>query len=202
MPQTFDVAVIIGSLRQASLCRKVAKAMIALAPDALNCRIVEIGDLAMYNEDLEAESPAPWTRFRDEIRNAHAIVFVTPEYNRTVPGCIKNAIDVGSRPKGQNSWDGKPTAVISVTPSKLGAFGANHVLRQSFVFLNMPAMQQPEAYLSLVGDMFDEHDQLKFEANRDFFTYYMFAFARFVAMHNADVSTPNFADWIKQRAGS
>lgn len=147
MSKSASVAVCIGSLRKASFSRKVANALIAQAPASLSCRIVEIGDLPLYNEDLDGDPPESWTRFRSEIANSDAILFVTPEYNRSMPGCLKNAVDVGSRPAGKNLFDGLPAAVVSVTPYKLGAFGANHALRQTFVFLNLLVMQQPEAYI-------------------------------------------------------
>ena len=118
--------------------------------------IVEIGDLPLYNQDDDASPPAAWARFSEQIAGADAVLFVTPEYNRSVPGVLKNAIDVGSRPYGKSAWNGKPAAVISVSPGAIGGFGANHHLRQSLVFLNMPALQQPEAYIGGAGELFDE----------------------------------------------
>ena len=148
MSKVYSVAVLVGSLRKDSLNRKVAQALAELAPASLKLFIVEIGDLALYNEDIDAtQPPAPYTIFRDQIRPADAVLFVTPEYNRSVPGVLKNAIDVGSRPYGQSVFNAKPGAVISVSPGAIGGFGANHHLRQSLVFLNVPCMQQPEAYL-------------------------------------------------------
>lgn len=145
---TFDIAVIVGSLRAGSFTRKAAQALIERAPAELACRFVEIGDLPLYNEDLETQAPpGPWIRFRDEVRACQGVLFATPEYNRSIPGGLKNAIDVGSRPYGKSVWSGRPAAVVSVSPSKIGGFGANHALRQSFVFLDMPVMQQPEAYV-------------------------------------------------------
>jgi NAD(P)H-dependent FMN reductase/ketosteroid isomerase-like protein len=178
MSQTLDVAVLVGSLRKASLTRKVAKALIELAPDRLKCRLIDIGDLPMYNEDLDDEPPAPWTRFRKDIANADAIVFVTPEYNRSVPGSIKNALDVGSRPQGKSVWAGKPAAIASVTPYKLGAFGANHAIRQALVFLDVPAMQQPEAYIGGAAELFDDKDQLKNQETHDFLKKFMASFSQ------------------------
>src|SRR5262249_24034147 len=126
------VAVLVGSLRKASFTRRVAQALIGLAPAGLEAAFVEIGDLPLYNEDLDgANAPAPWARFRDAIRGFDAVLFTTPEYNRSVPGCLKNAIDVGSRPYGKSAWGGKPAGVVSVSPGAIGAFGANHHLRQS-----------------------------------------------------------------------
>ncbi|HEY3783749.1 MAG TPA: NAD(P)H-dependent oxidoreductase [Steroidobacteraceae bacterium] len=180
MPTT-KVAVIIGSLRKASFSRKAAQALIALAPDTLQCSILEIGDLPLYNEDLDGNPPAAWTRFRSELKSHQAVMFLTPEYNRSIPGCLKNALDVGSRPQGRSVFDGMPACVVSITPYQLGAFGANHALRQTFVFLNMPVMQQPEAYIHSAAELFDEQGGLKSKATRTFFSSFMAAFAQWTA---------------------
>lgn len=147
-----SIAIIVGSLRAASINRKVARSISALAADRLDCRIVEIGELVPYNQDFDAASPEPYVRFREAVAAADGVLFCTPEYNRGVPGVLKNAIDVGSRPYGHSVWDKKPAAIISASPGAIGGFGANHQLRQSCVFLNMPMMQQPEAYLGHVSD--------------------------------------------------
>jgi NAD(P)H-dependent FMN reductase len=180
----YRVAVLVGSLRKESLTRKAANALIAVAPATLDCSIVEIGDLPLYNEDLEQNVPAPWSRFRSDITSRDAVLFLTPEYNRSMPGCLKNAIDVGSRPGGKSVFDKVPAGVVSVTPYKLGAFGANHAVRQTFVFLNMPAMQQPEAYVSDAANLFDEKGALKNDETRAFFTKFMEAFARWVTVNH------------------
>ena len=181
MSQTTTVAVIVGSLRAASFSRKVAKALIERAPEGLTGRIVEIGDLPLYNEDLETESATAWARFREEVKACQAVLFVTPEYNRSIPGCLKNAIDVGSRPPGKSAWLGKPAGVVSVTPYKLGAFGANQHLRQTFVFLDMPVLQQPEAYISNAGDLFADDGKLKSEDTDKFLRAFMDKFAVWIA---------------------
>jgi chromate reductase len=162
MGDTLNVAVLVGSLRRTSFNRQVALAAMALAPDSLAMEIVEIGDLPLYNEDLEDAPATPHSclMFRDRIRRVDAVLFVTPEYNRSVPGGLKNALDVGSRPRVESVWSGKPCAVISVSFGALGAFGANHHLRQSFVFLDMPAMQQPEAYIGNAPSLFDSQGGL------------------------------------------
>lgn len=159
MPDPRRVAVLVGSLRKDSLNRKTANALARLAPDSLALEIVEIGQLELYNQDLDGAPPQSWVEFRERVRAADAVLFVTPEYNRSVPAALKNAIDVGSRPYGASAWDGKPGGVISVSPGAIGGFGANHHLRQSLVFLNVPAMQQPEAYLGGAGDAFGEDGQ-------------------------------------------
>jgi chromate reductase len=130
----------------------------------------------MYNEDLDDKPPAAWTRFRQDIAHSQAVLLATPEYNRSPPGCLKNALDVGSRPQGKSVWDGKPAGIVSVTPHKLGALGANHALRQALVFLNVPAMQQPEAYIANAGELFDTEGKLKSEETKKIFTKYMAAF--------------------------
>jgi chromate reductase len=178
MPSPRDVAVLVGSLRKESFSRKTANAMQSLAPASLSLEIVEIGDLPLYNQDLDTDSPpAGWAAFRSRVGRAQAVIFVTPEYNRSVPGLLKNAIDVGSRPYGKSVWSGKPCAVVSVSPGALGAFGANHHIRQSFVFLDMPAMQQPEAYIGNAASLFDAQGQLVTDSTRDFLTKYLTAFA-------------------------
>jgi chromate reductase len=184
MAATYKIAVLVGSLRKDSLNRKMALAVGSLAPASLQLEIVEIGALPHYNADLdEGTPPADWLTFRQQVRAAHGVLFVTPEFNRSVPGALKNAIDVGSRPYGKSVWSGKPCAVISVSPGALGAFGANHHLRQSFVFLDMPAMQQPEAYVGHAASLFDEKGMLTNAATRDFLTKYMQTFARWVERH-------------------
>jgi chromate reductase len=181
------VAVLIGSLRKASFSRKTALVLAALAPEALELEIVEIGLLPPYNEDDEVAGPPPtWVAFRDKVRPVDAVLFVTPEYNRSVPGFLKNAIDVGSRPYGKSVWDGKPAAVVSVSPGALGAFGANHHLRQSLVFLNVPAMQQPEAYVGQAATLFDEAGSLINDGTRTFFVKFMQAFAAWIEANATD----------------
>ena len=175
----YDVALLVGSLRKDSLNRRVANVLKTLAPDSIALDSVEIGTLPFYNQDLEANVPPPWAAFRDRMRRAQAVLFVTPEYNRSVPGVLKNAIDVGSRPYGSSIWDKKPAGVISVSPGAIGGFGANNHLRQSFVLLNMPALQQPEAYISGADKLF-EGDQLVSEPTRRFFASYLQAFAAWV----------------------
>ncbi len=181
MDKPMNVCVLVGSLRKASLNAMLANTLISLAPSSLKLDIVEIGQLPFYNEDLETDPPpAPWTTFRQRIKAADAVLFVTPEYNRSVPAVLKNALDVGSRPYGSSVWDRKPGAVVSGSPGAIGAFGANHHLRQSLVFLNVPTMQQPEAYLGHVGKLFDEHGKLVSDPSRKFLQQFMQAFANWV----------------------
>jgi chromate reductase len=156
------IAIIVGSLRKDSINRKVANSICAFASDKLDCEIIPIGDLPLYNQDSDGDPPPEYVRFRERVAAADGVLFCTPEYNRGVPGVLKNAIDVGSRPYGQSAWDKKPAAIISASPGGIGGFGANHQLRQACVFLNMPVMQQPEAYLGHVtDDSFDADGCLK-----------------------------------------
>jgi len=156
------IAIIVGSLREGSINRKIARSICGLRGDNLQCSIVEIGDLPLFNQDIEASPPEQWVRFRQEITAADGILFCTPEYNRGVPGVLKNAVDVGSRPYGQSVFAKKPAAIVSASPGAIGGFGANHQLRQACVFLDMPVMQHPEAYLGHVSDdSFDADGCLK-----------------------------------------
>jgi len=186
MASPYSIAVIVGSLRKDSFNRKMARAAMALAPPTLSATIVEIGDLPHYNMDLEEDAPpAAWVAFRDAIRPVAGVLFVTPEFNRSVPGALKNAIDVGSRPYGKSVWSGKPCAVISVSPGQIGGFGANHHLRQSFVFLDMPAMQQPEAYIGNAGKLFDDSGAITDPRTGELITKFMASFAAWVERHAA-----------------
>ena len=180
MPER-NVAVLVGSLRKGSFNRKMALAMEQLAPPALKLGIVEIRDLPLYDEDLEKTGPPQaWLDFRDAIRPRDAVLFVTPEYNRSVPGALKNAIDVGSRPYGQSVWSRKPCAVVSVSPGAIGGFGANHHLRQSLVFLDMPVLQQPEAYIGGAASLFAEDGSIANETTKKFVTGLLEAFAAWI----------------------
>jgi chromate reductase len=181
MSQNIDVAVIVGSLRTQSYNRKAALELAKLAPEGMALRIVEIGDLPYYNEDLETDSPpAEWTHFRQQIIPADAVLFVTPEYNRSVPGVLKNAMDVGSRPYGSSVWMGKPAAIMTVSPGALGGFGANHHLRQSLVFQDSPILQQPEAYVGNAAKLFDREGVLRDDNTREFFRQFITAFQKLI----------------------
>ena len=171
---------IAGSLRKEAFSRKLANALAALSPAGLKLELVEIGQLALYNQDLEASPPAEWVAFRERIKRADGVVFVTPEYNRSMTGALKNALDVGSRPYGKNNWDNKPGLVVSCSPGNIGAFGANHHLRQSLVFLNVLPMQQPEAYISGVDKIFDESGAVSNDKSREFLTKIMLAYEGWV----------------------
>ena len=181
------IAMIVGSLREASINRKIARSMCAIRDDDLECSIVEIGDLPLFNQDLEKTPPEQWVRFKEQVAATDGVLFCTPEYNRGVPGVLKNAIDVGSRPYGRSVWDRKPAAIVSASPGAIGGALANHQLRQACVFLNMPVMQQPEAYLGNVSDdSFDDNGCLKDGPLKDVVTKLAHAFAEWVTMiHDA-----------------
>ena len=180
MPQTRNVAVIVGSLRKESYNRKMALALAAIAPESLKLQIVEIGQLPHYNQDDEGNPPAASAAFRQKLAEADAVLFVTPEYNRSVPGVLKNAIDVGSRPYGKSAWKGRPAAVMTLSPGAMGGFGANHHLRQSLVFLDMPTMAQPEAYIGAAGDLFDDAGGLKKPETKQFLGKFLTSFAAWI----------------------
>lgn len=156
---TKKIALIVGSLRREAFSRKIANELIRLAPAGFELGIVEIGDLPHYNEDLEsADPPKAWSDFRRSMAATDGVIFITPEYNRTIPGALKNAIDVGSRPYGHSIWQGKPGAVVSSSPGANGGFGANHNVRQAVVFLGVPMMQN-EAYLGQIHTLFGENGE-------------------------------------------
>lgn len=185
MATTKNVAVFVGSLRKESLNRKLANALIRMAPGTLKLRIVEIGHLPLFNQDFEADPPQAVTDFKKEVQAADAVLFITPEYNRSVPGALKNAIDVASRPYGHSAWNGKPGAVISLSPGSIGGFGANHHLRQSLVFLNVPVMQQPEAYIGQAAKLFDDKGDIENDSTRDFMNQFLQAFALWIERNEA-----------------
>jgi len=187
MPVERTVVVLVGSLRRESFNRKAAKAVANLAPAHLKFRFVQIGDLPPYNEDAEGDAaPELWKVFRDDVRSADAVLFATPEYNRSVPGVLKNAIDVGSRPKATNAFARKPAAIMSTSIGQIGGFGANHHLRQMAVFLDMPVMAQPEIYLGPAAQLFGENGEILKESTRGLLQAFVIA----------------FADWIETLAAS
>jgi chromate reductase, NAD(P)H dehydrogenase (quinone) len=186
MTKPFDVVAIVGSLRAASLTRRVVLALAAMMHGVLSIEILDIGGLALYNQDMDTDPPAAWSGFRARVKRADAVLFATPEYNRSVPGALKNAIDVGSRPYGSSAWAGKPAAVLSVSPGAMGAFGANHHLRQSLVFLDMPTLQQPEAYFGGADKLLDPEGRIINADTRDFMLRFGKAFESWVERQTID----------------
>jgi chromate reductase len=174
------VAVLVGSLRREAFSRRVANALRLLQPPTLNLEIVEIGQLPLYNQDDENAPPLPWAEFRDRIRSYDAVVFVTPEYNRSIPGALKNALDVGSRPYGKSAWEGKPCGVVSTSPGAIGGFGAHHHLRQCLVFLDMPVMQQPEMYFGGVDKLVDAEGRVLNDRTRELLVKFLQSFGTWI----------------------
>src|SRR5438552_6619658 len=185
MAVTRNGAVIVGCLRKESFNRKRANALAAMAPAPLRLEIAEIGHLPFYNADYESDPPQAVRDFKQKIESFDAVLFVTPEYNRGVPGVLKNAIDVGSRPYGKSSWSRKPAGVVSVSPGAIGAFGANHHLRRSLDFLDMPCMPQPEAYIGGAAKLFDDSGALINDSTREFLAKYLQAFAQWTERNAA-----------------
>lgn len=177
-----SIGIIVGSLRKESYSLKAGKIIAKLFPADYDVQFLSIDGLPFYNEDLEIEGhvPAPWQAFRDQIAPLDAFVFITPEYNRSVPAVIKNAVDVGSRPYGKNLWDGKPAVVVSTSIGNISGFGANHHLRQTLVFVNMPTLAQPEAYLGETGSMFNEDGSLKDAGTEKFLDSIVTAFIQLI----------------------
>ncbi len=183
--KTRKIAVIVGSLRRDSVNRKMAQVMIGMAPVSYTMDIIDIAMLPLYNQDLEEDGKIPpaWTEFREKMKNYEAFLFVTPEYNRSVPGVLKNALDVGSRPFGKSVWNGKPGAVASVSRGAIGGFGANHHLRQSLVYLNVPVMAQPEAYIGGGDQLFGPDGSLLSRSTEEFVLSFMKAFEAWIEMN-------------------
>ncbi|CEE00144.1 NAD(P)H-dependent oxidoreductase [Caldifermentibacillus hisashii] len=181
------IGILIGSLRKESFSRKLAENVSALFPEGYETEIVEIGNLPLYNQDFDDYNnvPAEYTTFRNKIKEINAVLFITPEYNRSVPAVLKNALDVGSRPYGKSVWDGKPAAVISQSPGNLSAFGANHHLRQSLVVLNMPTVQQPEAYIANVATLFDENGKINKQDTIQFLQSFVDAFVDLIKKYQS-----------------
>lgn len=185
MPDQRDVAVLVGSLREGSWNRRAAEALAGLAPSHLKFSFVDI-EVSLYNQDLDTDAPpADWTRLRDAIRPADGVLFVTPEYNRSVPGVLKNAIDIASRPYGKGVLNGKPAAVMGVSIGQIGAFGANHHLRQSLAFLDMPTLQQPEMYLGPAEKLFSPEGAILNDDTRKLMTKFVTAFGDWIEVMSA-----------------
>jgi chromate reductase len=183
---SLDIVAVVGSLRRNSFTRRVVRAMQALAPVSIALDIVPLDALTLYNQDEDAAPPQSWVEFRQRVSLADAILFATPEYNRSVPGVLKNALDIGSRPYGQSIWSKKPAAILSVSPGPMGAFGANHHLRQSLVFLDMPTLQQPECYLGGVESLLDDQGHFLHSTTREYMVNFI----------------THFETWIRRQAGA
>ena len=165
-----QIGIIAGSLRKKSFSKKIGRTLLQMAPEGFEFRMISLDGLPVYNQDFDDfnQVPESYTKFREEIRELDGVIFVTPEYNRSIPGVLKNALDIGSRPYGKSVWNGKPGAIFSNSPGNISAFGANHHLRQCLVFLNVPTMQQPEVYISNVKELFGDNGKMKEGSTKEF----------------------------------
>ena len=184
MPTPYSVAVIVGSLRKESFSLKIANALAKLAPDTLKLNVVTLHGISFFNQDLEATPPADWLKFRETLQKSDGVLFITPEYNRSIPGVLKNAIDVGSRPYGKSSFNGKPVGIISNSPGPLGGVNAAKHLQNMLPGISGSIMGQPEIYLNGIGDAFNDKGELVKESLRPVLKQYIDAYAAFVKKHN------------------
>jgi chromate reductase len=184
MATPYSVVVIVGSLRKESFTLKIANSLTKLAPDTLKLNVVTLHDISFFNQDLEAAAPADWLKFRETLQKSNAVLFVTPEYNRSIPGVLKNAIDVGSRPYGKSSFLGKPIGIVSNSPGPLGGISAAKHLQNILPGISGPILGQPEIYLNGVGDAFDDKGDITKESLLTVLKQYIDAFAAFVEKQN------------------
>ena len=184
MATPYNIAVIVGSLRKESFTLKIARALAKLAPDTLKLEVITLNDISFFNQDLEATPPADWLAFREKLQRSNGVLFVTPEYNRSISGVLKNAIDIGSRPYGKSSFNNKPTGIISNSPGPLGGVSAAKHLQNILPGISGPILGQPEIYLNGVGDAFDEKGNLTKESMQKVMQQYLEAFAAFVEKLN------------------
>jgi chromate reductase, NAD(P)H dehydrogenase (quinone) len=180
----YNIVVIAGSLRKDSFSLKIAKALTKLAPASLKLEVVTLEGISFFNQDLEGAPPADWLAFRENLQKSDGVIFVTPEYNRAIPGVLKNAIDVASRPYGKSSFNGKPVGIISNSPGPLGGVSAAKTLQNILPGIAGPIMQQPETYLNAVGDAFDADGNLVKESLKPVLQAYIDAFAAHAAKHH------------------
>jgi chromate reductase, NAD(P)H dehydrogenase (quinone) len=180
----YTVVTIAGSLRKESFSLKVARALAKLAPSSLKLDVITPQGISFFNQDLEANPPADWLSFREKLQQSNGILFVTPEYNRSIPGALKNAIDVGSRPYGKSSFNGKPVGIVSNSPGPLGGVSAAKHLQNILPGISGPILQQPEIYLNGIGDAFDANGEVTKDALRQVLQQYIDAFAAHVEKHN------------------
>jgi chromate reductase len=181
---THTIVTIVGSLRKESFSLKIAKAMAKLAPASLKLDVTTLNDISFFNQDLEAAPPADWLAFRDKLQKSSGVLFITPEYNRSIPGVLKNAIDVASRPYGKSSFIGKPVGIVSNSPGPLGGVSAAKQLQNILPGIAGVIMGQPEIYLNGVGDAFDDKGELTKESLQKVLQQYLEAFAAFVEKHH------------------
>ena len=184
MASPYNIVVIVGSIRKESFTLKIANTLAKLAPASLKLDVTTLQGISFFNQDLEATPPADWLAFREKLQHSNGVLFVTPEYNRSIPGVLKNAIDVGSRPYGKSSFLGKPTGIVSNSPGPLGGVNAAKHLQNILPGISGPIMGQPETYLNAVGDAFDERGQCSKETLQKVLQQYIDAYAAFVEKQN------------------
>lgn len=176
------IGIVIGSIRSGSYSRSVANYIVSQGTADVEFKVLEIGALPLYNQDLDNAPPAQWVQFREQVKALDGVLFITPEHNRSFPAALKNALDIASRPYGSSVWNGKPGGIISVSPGALGGFGANHHLRQVLTFLNVLTLQQPEAYIGNITASLDEHGVLNSENLKAFLHEYLASLQKWVAL--------------------
>ena len=182
---THTITVVVGSLRKEAFSLKIAKALQKLAPDTLKLNLLTLEGISFFNQDLETSPPADWLKLRETLKASDGVIFVTPEYNRSIPGVLKNAIDIASRPYGQSSLNGRPVGIIGNSPGAQGGVSAVKHLQNILPGISGPIMQQPEMYLGGVGDAFDDKGDLTKDSLRDFLNQYLVAWGKWVALHKA-----------------
>ena len=180
----YNIVVIAGSLRKDSFSLKIGNALARLAPASLKLEVITPAGISFFNQDLEGAPPADWLAFREKLQKSDGVIFVTPEYNRAIPGVLKNAIDVASRPYGKSSFNGKPVGIISNSPGPLGGVSAAKTLQNILPGITGPILQQPEIYLNAVGDAFDAEGNLAKDSLKGVLEAYIDAFAAHVAKHH------------------
>jgi chromate reductase len=181
--KNLKVAVLVGSLRRESINRKLARAVEKLAPEALKFEHVAIGDLPLYNQDFDSAYPPECTRLKQQIETADALLFVTPEYNRSVPGVLKNAIDIASRPWGTNSFAGKPGAMIGASIGATGSALAQQHLRNVLAYLDVPLLGQPEVFIKFTDGLIDDDGNIGNDGTRQFLQGFVDRYVEWIGRH-------------------
>jgi chromate reductase len=184
MAAPHPIVVLVGSLRKESFTLKIANAMAKLAPASLKLDVTTLHGLSFFNQDLEANPPADWLALREKIQASNGVIVVTPEFNRSIPGVLKNAIDVASRPYGKSSFLGKPVGIVSNSPGPLGGVSAAKHLQNIMPGISGPILGQPEIYLNAVGDAFDDRGECSKDSLKTVLETYLTAFAAFIEKQN------------------
>jgi chromate reductase len=184
MATPHQIVALVGSLRKDGFTLRIANAMAKLAPASLKIEVTTLNGLSFFNQDLEANPPADWLALREKLQASQGVLILTPEYNRSIPGVLKNAIDIASRPYGKSSFLGKPVGIVSNSPGPLGGVSAAKHLQTIMPGISGPLLGQPEIYLNGVGDAFDDKGELTKDSLKTVLEQYLVAFAAFVAKQN------------------